>query len=62
MKPTLFKLIVLTFSLHVTAQEFTSQNLKTYITYNITNNLPPNIDGILEDSVWDSVEWGGDFY
>ena len=61
MKPTLITVIALALSLNLMAQESISSNPKIYTTNNIISALPPNIDGVLEDSVWDSVEWGGDF-
>ena len=33
---------------------------KIYLTKNITSQRP-NIDGRLDDAVWETVEWGGDF-
>ena len=61
MKPTPINVIALALSLNLMAQESISLNPKIYTTNNIISALPPNIDGVLEDSVWDSVEWGGDF-
>ena len=43
------------------AQDLVSPNPKIYTTKNIAGVLPPNIDGVLEDSVQDSIEWGSDF-
>jgi len=53
--------LALIISAHLMAQDLVSPNPKIYTTKNIAGVLPPNIDGVLEDSVWDSVEWGSDF-
>lgn len=34
---------------------------KIYTTASVGNNESPVIDGILDDGVWNSVEWGSDF-
>ena len=34
---------------------------KIYTTSNITSAVPPTIDGVLDDSAWNSVQWGTDF-
>ena len=34
---------------------------RTYTTKPIQNNDPPKIDGLLDDSVWDIVEWTSDY-
>ena len=53
--------LALIISAHLMAQDLVSPNPKIYTTKNIASVLPPNIDGVLEDPVWDTVEWGSDF-
>lgn len=42
------------------AQVTPSSSKKVYTTVKV-KDLPPVIDGILDDEVWDQVEWAGDF-
>ena len=34
---------------------------KIYVTKEIGENVPPAIDGLLNDIIWESVEWAGDY-
>ena len=54
--------ITLVFS-QVKAQEDTptSYPKRSYTTKSVGDQEPPNIDGILDDAVWDSVEWTTDY-
>ena len=45
----------------IQAQESSSIAKRIYTTTNIGNSTPPVIDGKLDDSVWDMVEWAGNF-
>ncbi|WP_317125655.1 carbohydrate binding family 9 domain-containing protein [Sinomicrobium pectinilyticum] len=46
----------------LSAQDSTSvMPKKNYTTKSVGGNTPPEIDGILTDSSWGMVEWGGDF-
>jgi len=43
------------------AQESTASIPKIYTTHEIAPSNAPSIDGVLDDSIWDSVDWGSDF-
>ncbi len=34
---------------------------KIYVTKRVEGTAPPEVDGLLNDMVWNSVEWGGDY-
>ena len=34
---------------------------KIYVTASVDENAPPTIDGLLNDPVWNTVEWAGDY-
>jgi hypothetical protein len=61
--PILF--LVITFLLNINlvlAQNSTNSNLKKiYITKLVNISQAPTVDGILNDKIWDTVEWGKDF-
>ncbi len=47
---------------NLTAQDSASVVPKReYSTKPIGNEQPPVIDGLLDDTVWNTIEWGGDF-
>ena len=45
------------FSLSLNSQEIAKQ----YFTKQINPQLAPKLDGFLDDSIWDKVEWGSNF-
>ncbi|MGS2762822.1 DUF5916 domain-containing protein [Sinomicrobium sp. M5D2P9] len=54
--------IGLMYCLILSAQDSTSViPKKNYTTKSLGKNTPPEIDGILDDSSWNIVEWGDDF-
>ena len=60
-KPTLL-LALLCLSIWVNAQDSTEVvPKKIYVTKAIDQNEPPSIDGLLNDLVWETVEWTGDY-
>ncbi len=56
-------LLLLINSTHLFSQDPTSEVIpkKNYATKMIDGMTPPSIDGQLDDAVWETVEWGGDF-
>ena len=54
-----FLVLVLLFNTtYLVAQNSNNSNAKkTYTTSRVINNESPTIDGILDDSVWNIVEW-----
>ena len=48
-------------SYQLEAQKSSFFNPKIYYTSEIMAEKPPTIDGVLNDSVWKSVNWGSDF-
>ncbi|MEM9868057.1 MAG: hydrolase, partial [Bacteroidota bacterium] len=60
-KPTLL-LALFFISFGATAQDSTQVvPKKIYITKPVAENEPPSIDGLLNDLVWDTVDWTGDY-
>nr|WP_298994483.1 DUF5916 domain-containing protein [uncultured Allomuricauda sp.] len=60
-KPTLL-LALLFLSIWASAQDSTEVvPKKIYVTKAIEQNQPPSIDGLLNDQVWNTVEWTGDY-
>lgn len=63
---TLFLLPCFFFDLHSQTEEQTSNGQisvtkKSYTTHFIGANEAPKIDGIIDETTWDIVEWGGDY-
>lgn len=50
-------LITLLFFAQLAAQ---AQELRTYTTVRL-NGIPPEIDGVINEQVWEAAEWAGDF-
>ncbi len=49
------------FSLNLFSQEETTASKRSYTTKSIANLTAPRIDGILDDTAWDIVEWTTDY-
>ncbi|MCK0160772.1 DUF5916 domain-containing protein [Allomuricauda sp. F6463D] len=62
MRNTVLVLLTLLFVNNLQAQDSTEVIIKKkYITQTLGNYAAPTINGILEDEVWNIVEWGGDY-
>ena len=69
MKTTTILIILLSFLFYpLSAQESEGSGpppetvpKKIYVTSSVDENEPPTIDGLLNDPVWNSVEWAGDY-
>ncbi|HEX8561838.1 MAG TPA: DUF5916 domain-containing protein [Flavobacterium sp.] len=56
-----FLLLFFVVALSVSAQEKPQISRRSYTTKSLGEMPPPVIDGLLEDSSWDIVEWTGDY-
>jgi hypothetical protein len=61
MKSFSYTIMILFLSLELAAQEQSFSPPRIYLTTDIMSASPPVIDGILNDSVWSSVDWGTNF-
>ena len=61
MKFLIKAIFALALSCQLAAQESPPLSPKIYTTHNVDSANSPVIDGVLDDYVWSSVEWGSDF-
>lgn len=61
MKFLIKAIFALALSCQLAAQESPPLSPKIYTTHNVDSAYSPVIDGVLDDYVWSSVEWGSDF-
>ncbi|WP_299894924.1 DUF5916 domain-containing protein [uncultured Aquimarina sp.] len=61
MKCTIQVLVLLLFALSANAQDSTKVKKRIYTTKPLQGSEAPTINGLIDESSWDLVEWSGDF-
>ncbi|MBW1294698.1 DUF5916 domain-containing protein [Aquimarina litoralis] len=61
MKCTIQVLVLLLFTLFSNAQDSTTVKKRIYTTKPLNGSEAPTINGLIDESSWDLVEWSGDF-
>ncbi len=61
MKHLLLFLFSIIFSTTVYSQAENSPVRRSYTTKSIGNQSPPKIDGLIDDAIWENVEWSSDY-
>lgn len=61
MKCTIQVLVLLLFTLSMKAQDSTKVKKRVYTTKPLKGSEAPTINGLIDESSWDLVEWSGDF-
>ncbi len=56
-----YLVVVLLFAVAITSAQQDALTKKIYTTKIISSEKAPNIDGKLDDAIWDMVDWGTDF-